>query len=211
MKIIIYKFLWFSFSSHRNYILKQNWHKVLYTELTDYYARLREFDETEAYLRHRARVHEREKREKLKKQGKLEEYLREVEESKPKANEAETSSEKAVVDENIEKTLQEYKEWKKQEEPETLKKFDVDDKKVVEMAKLIKRRKVIARRRKEMREETRELLGYDPIEEPPPFKPKMAGRTGMPSFFFSNLVKQNAKAFIEQSSKHKMKSFNIRM
>lgn len=190
--------------------IKLNWRKVLYTELTNYYARLIEYDETEAYLRHRARVHEREKREKLKKQGKLEAYLREVEANKPKVPEPEPTVE-AIVDENIQKSLQEYKEWKKEEVPEVLGKFDVNEQKVIEMAKLIHRRKVIARRRKEMREETTQLLGYEPIDEPPPFRPKMAGRTGMPEFFFSNLVSQNKKAFANHSEKHKMRNASIRM
>lgn len=159
-------------------------------------------------MRHRARVHEREKREKLKKQGKLDEYLREIEEKqKPKEPTPEPKVEEKV-DESIEKTLQDYKEWKKQEE--TRPKFAVDTKKVDEMTKKIKRRKVIARRRQEMREETEKLLGFTPIDEPSPFKPRMAGKTGMPEFFFSNLVKQNAKAFAEQNSKNKMKSFSIR-
>lgn len=205
MKIIIYKvFMIFPLTRHHP-SSKVNWHKVLYTELISYYARFHEYDETEAYLRHRARVHEREKREKLKKKGKLEAYLREVEASKPKAPTPEPVPAVTEVDESIQKSLQEYKEWKKEEKP----KFVVDDKKVVKMAKLIRGRKVIAQRRKEVREETTLLLGYEPIDEPPPFRPKMAGSTGMPSFFFSNLVQQNKKAFIDQSSKHKMPSFRV--
>lgn len=163
-------------------------------------------------MRHRARVHEREKREKLKKQGKLEEYLREIEEkNKPKEPTPEPPTVEEKVEESIEKTLQEYKEWKKQVVPETLSKFAVDDKKVKETVQKIKRRKVIARRRQEMREETQVLLGFESVDEPSPFRPKMAGKTGMPEFFFSNLVRQNTKAFAEQNSKNKMKSFSIQM
>lgn len=178
----------------------------MYAELEKFYASRREFDETEAYLRHRARVHEREKREKLKKQGKLEEYLREIEETKPKSP---TPEPEQVEDTVLDKALEEYKEWKKQEDLENAK-FVIDEKKVAKTAFIIRRQKKIEKRKQEMEEETRALLGYEPIDEPPPFKPKMAGKTGMPSFFFSNLVTQNKKAFASHVDKNKMRHTSVR-
>jgi predicted metal-dependent hydrolase len=161
-------------------------------------------------LRHRARVHEREKREKLKKQGKLDEYLKEIEANKPKSPTPEPQEDLLKEEQlKLEKALQEYKEWKRQEELEQTR-FIIDEKKVQETALKIRRRKRIAKRKQEIKEETKALLGYEPIDEPTPFRPKMAGKTGMPSFFFSNVVKQNAKAFVNHIDKNKMRSSSMR-
>lgn len=158
-------------------------------------------------MRHRARVHEREKREKLKKQGKLEEYLKEVEESKPKVTPTPDPKVEQEKEEQLklEKALEEYKEWKKQEELERTQIFEIDEKKATEIVQKIRRRKRIAKRKQEIAEETKALLGYEPIDEPAPFRPKMAGKTGMPSFFFSNVVRQNKKVFVEHIDKNKIK------
>lgn len=162
-------------------------------------------------MRHRARVHEREKREKLKKKGKLDEYLKEIEEKekleKPKTPEPDPLEEQQKEEQlKLERALQEYKEWKRQEEIDRATIFDLDEQKAQAIALKIRRRKRIEKRKQEIAEETKALLGFDPIDEPPPFRPKMAGKTGMPSFFFSNVVKQSKKAFFEHIDKNKMKS-----
>lgn len=174
---------------------------MIQNELTNFNQRFRrEFDETEAYLRHRERVHEREKREKLKKQGKLDKYLREKVKEEPLP---ETKEE--VVTWDIDDICQRYKETKKlDEEGQVLKnysKFDVDEKKVELIVNRIKRKKKIDKAKKARRLE--QDFGID-IEEPEEFKPPMAGQTGLPKFFFNNLVNQNRSAFQKADARNRM-------
>jgi hypothetical protein len=148
-------------------------------------------------LRHRERIHEREKRDKLKRQGKLDEYLKERgEEPKPQVEE-----QPKVVDDPV---LEQYKEMKKIFEFQLVNysKFDVIEKKVEEVVKRMKVKKKLAIAKKARMEED-EIHIPDPEE----FKPKMAGKTGLPSFFFSNVVKQNRSAFQKSDARNRMVKF----
>jgi len=163
----------------------------------------RELDETEAYLRHRARVHEREKREKLKKQGKLDEYLAEVERNKPKKE-----SKKEWIPEEppaFDEFMKEYYESRKFDKENlviinVVKHAAPEDyygmpHSSVEIKKKVKKRK----KPKKIANPEEEILLNDSE-----FKPEMAGSTGLPKFFFSNLVKQNRSALQEAQARHRM-------
>lgn len=158
----------------------------------------REFDETEAYLRHRQRVHEREKREKLKKEGKLQEYLKE------KAVEVKPSP--VVVQMEVEDILQKYKETKKLCEEESplvnYSKFDVDEKKV---EKVVKQMRLKKKHQKAKKARIEQDLNYV-VEDSEEFKPRMAGKTGLPHFFFTNLVTENRSAFQKADARNRMLS-----
>lgn len=145
-------------------------------------------DETEAYLRHRARVHEREKREKLRRQGKLEAYLAEIEKNKPKI-ETKGTDERASIDNIMEK----YKAVKLDKET-VLSNLKLDNSLEECVDEIVARRKKVKKRRrkKAVVEEDSTILVDDDAE----FRPNMAGSTGLPTFFFSNLVKQNQSVFI---------------
>lgn len=187
----------------QTYYFKTKYQSKIYKELRCYEKRFRrEFDETEAYLRHRERVREREKRDKLKKQGKLDEYLKSKgEEPKPKVVEEQPR----VVDDPV---YEQYKEMKKEFEFQfqlvNYSKFDVIEKKVEEVVKRIKVKKKLAKAKKARIEE--DEFHIPDSEE---FKPKMAGKTGLPSFFFSNVVKQTRSAFQKTDARNRMwfKSF----
>lgn len=166
-----------------------------------------QIDETEAYLRHRARVHEREKREKLRKQGKLDEYLAEVERNKPKPE-----PKKPADDDGFklcfEKFMQEYAEYKKFEK-ENLNvlfalKNDVSHKNDEEPKVDTAEKKKKTKRRKKPKKTKNEETEIEVVLNETEFKPQMAGSTGLPSFFFSNLVNQNRAALQEAQAKNKM-------
>lgn len=194
----------------------------------------REFDETEAYLRHRERIHEREKREKLKKQGKLDAYLKEQEE-KAKAEkekqkldfeekmrlykESKKSEEETCLIQNyvkfdidvnkpkdpeapnFEEMMREYQERRKADEEEILvnyAKLEVDEKKVEQVVKRIRLKKKHEKAKKARLEED------EIVEDSDEFRPKMAGKTGLPSFFFSNLVTQNRSSFAKADARNRM-------
>lgn len=184
----------------KNYrYLKNNYHVVLYKQLTKFHQNLRrEYDETEAYLRHRQRVHEREKREKLKKQGKLDEYLKEkaVKEPEPAP---------IVITWEPDQLIENYKAAKKLDEENSVlinySKIEVDEKKVEIIVKQIKKKKKNIQRAKKARVEEEKDCE---MEEPAEFNPRMAGRTGLPLFFFNNLVKQNRSAFQKAEARNRM-------
>lgn len=151
------------------------------------------FDEAEAYLRHRERIREREKREKLRKEGKLAEYLQEVQKAERKP---------VVVCEptHVDLTLEKYSEIKKLEPKSELVNYSKLDC-VVEKKKLVKKLvKKKVKKSKKPRVEDPEIV----IEDAEEFKPPMAGSTGLPVFFFSNLVKQNCSAFKESETRNRM-------
>lgn len=161
----------------------------MYDELRRFNQRFRPtLDETEAYLRHRERVREREKRDKLKKEGKLDEYLQEKNMNVPKPVEQ-------PEPDPIEVTLQKYKETKKLGEENfrlvNYSKFDVDEKKVEKIVNRMRRTKKLKKKWAQLEQEEQEAE----IEEPPEFNPRMAGKTGLPIFFFDNVVHQNRSAF----------------
>lgn len=217
----------------------------IYYDLERYHKHLRrEFDETEAYLRHRQRIHEREKREKLKKQGKLDAYLKEQEEKKKAEEEKQrldfeekmrlyeenTKSEESKsllynyvkfdIDENkpkdpaapkFEEIMKEYQERRKADEAQILinySKLDVDEKKVEQVVKRIKLKKKHAKMKKARMEEDEVV-----IEDAEEFRPKMAGKTGLPTFFFSNLVTKNSSSFAKADARNRMnfKKFTPKM
>lgn len=195
----------------------------------------REFDETEAYLRHRERIHEREKREKLKKQGKLDAYLKEQEEkakaekekqeldfeekmklyAECKKSEEETSlipnyvkfdidvnKPKDPEAPNFEEMMKEYQERRKADEEEILinySKLEVDEKKVEQVVKRIKLKKKHEKAKKARMEED-EMV----VEDSEEFRPRMAGKTGLPTFFFSNLVTHNRTSFVKAEARNRM-------
>lgn len=156
---------------------------AIYNELRCFNKRYRRrFDETEAYLRHRERIRERELREKLRKEGKLEEYLRE----KGKF----TAEQEIVQPITVDLDIQRYNETKKvglEEELPNKVVFSVDKEKLEKIITQMRRKKSL--KIEEYRED--EELPHDISE----FRPKLAGKTGLPTFFFSNVVKQNRSAF----------------
>lgn len=163
------------------------------------------FDETEAYLRHRARVHEREKREKLKKQGKLEAYLAEIEKNKPKP-EPEKVEEPKLPD--FDKFMKEYYESRKFDKEnffpnkvnnsstEKVYFHENNNNNNTEVKKKPRRRRKAKKKAENLEEEI--------ILNEAEFKPQMAGSTGLPKFFFSNIVKQNSSALQEAQARHRM-------
>jgi hypothetical protein len=212
-------------------LFKSKYHKKIYYDLERYHKHVRrEFDETEAYLRHRERVKEREKREKLKKQGKLEAYMKKKEE-KERAEKAKKELEfeekmkqyeefkkhdddskvKFDIDVNkpkppdmpsFEEMMKEYQERRKADEEEMLRnysKLEVDEKKVEQVVKRMKLKKKHAKAKKARMEED-EMV----IEDSDEFRPKMAGKTGLPTFFFSNLVTQNRSSFVKAEARNRM-------
>lgn len=209
----------------------EKFHLKIYYDLERYHKRVRrEFDETEAYLRHRQRIHERERREKMKKQGKLDEYLKEQEEKAKaekekqqldfenkmkiyqefKKTEKDTCMVKYDIDltqpqnpnaPKFEEMLVEYQESKKTDDTHLLSnyaKFDVDQKKVEQIVKVlkIKKKHALAKKARMLEDET--------VEDSEEFKPKMAGKTGLPTFFFSNLVTQHSSSFVKADSRNRM-------
>lgn len=173
-------------------------------ELRDMFNNYRVFDETEAYLRHRERVHEREKRERLRRKGKLEAYLAEIEKNKPKieSNEGNGNNEEAEEEPegvNIDKIMEEYKALKKFERENLVLchqiqlnislEENVADDTTTPRASKKKVKKHKKKKKKVVVEEEESTVVLDEAE----FKPKMAG--DLPTFFFSNLVQQNKSVF----------------
>lgn len=125
----------------------------------------------------------------MKKEGKLDEYVRKV----------------IVVPEvqpipPIDRILQQYQEIKKLFEDSSLinySKFDVDEKKVESVVERLRKKKELKAKWAKMDE--LEAKGEDPDE----FKTKMAGKTKMPTFFFSDLVKKN-RSNIQDALANKM-------
>lgn len=78
-------------------------------------------------------------------------------------------------------------------------KLAVDEKKVEKIVEGLRRKKIskakIAR--------VEDTFGYE-SEDLGGFKPKMAGNTKMPAFFFSNLVKQNQSVFQKAEARNRM-------
>lgn len=149
-------------------------------------------------MRHRERVREREKREKLRRHGKLDEYLEKLEAEKPKTEQV--AAEPAV--DPVDDILRRYKEIKSMfaETPlHNVTKLAVDEKKVEKIVEGLRRKKIskakIAR--------VEDTFGYE-SEDLGGFKPKMAGNTKMPAFFFSNLVKQNQSVFQKAEARNRM-------
>jgi hypothetical protein len=161
-------------------------------------------DETEAYLRHRARVHEREKREKLKKQGKLDEYLAELERNKAKQEELKKEPKKETEDKAIEeqlvlaKFMEQYNEVKKFEKENLITNIQIKNVEETVTETIVKKKKNRRRKKKKVIEEQDEIILKDAE-----FKPQLAGNTGLPTFFFSNLVKQNCTALQAAQARHK--------
>lgn len=173
-------------------------------ELRDMLNNYRVFDETEAYLRHRARVHEREKRERLRRKGKLEAYLAEIEKNKPKIeSKTENNNNEEVEKEpegvNIDKIMEEYKALKEFEKENLVlchqiqlnisPEKDVEDITTTTPRTSKKKAKKHKKKKKVVIEEPSVVL------EEAEFKPKMGGRTDLPKFFFNNLVQQNKSVF----------------
>lgn len=148
-------------------------------------------------------------REKLKKEGKLAEYLKkkEAEEAEKAARQPKPNVEESV---QIDELLQKYKETKKLDIENSVlinySKFDVDEKKVEKIVKQLKTKKQKVQKAKKARIEQSRFEVEMEIDETEEFKPKMAGQTGLPSFFFSNLVKQNRSAFQKADARNRMVS-----
>lgn len=186
-------------------------------------------------MRHRERIHERERRDKLKKQGKLDDYLKEQEEkakaekekkeldfeekmklyAECKKSEEETSLLRNFVKFDIdldkpknpetpkfEEIMVEYQEQRKADKEQILvnySKFDVDEKKVEQVVKRLKLKKKHEKAKKARMEEDEAV-----IEDAEEFRPRMAGKTGLPTFFFSNLVTQNLSTFVKADALNRM-------
>lgn len=182
-------------------------------------------DSTEAYIRHRERIHAREKQRKLATLKKkypnaqiAEEKVEKVE--KPKEPEEDKENDK-------ENMLELYKELMKIDETNKIvtNKIKLE---VVEIPTQIEKKKAppkpVEKKKvpKHKKKGIKKAPIIDPIsdcvynyenndepEEEVKFKPKMAGKTGLPVFFFSNLVKNSRTAILSNEAKNKMnfKSF----
>lgn len=147
-------------------------------------------------MRHRERVRERELRNKLKKEGKLEEYLRKKGELLQKPE--------LVKPISVDLDIQRYKETKMVGDDDgssivsNVPKFSVDAKKVEKILKQMRRRKSL--KIEEYREE-------DKVQDNGEFRPKLAGKTGLPVFFFKNLVNQNLSAFQKFDARNRNRKF----
>lgn len=148
-------------------------------------------------MRHRERVREREKREKLRKAGKLNEYLKNPEKNVKKLM-------KEPKPNPVDITLQQYKETKKLSEGETelvnYSKLDVDETKVELIVNRIRRKKKLVKEWAQLEKKELEVEQ----QEPQYFKPRMAGKTGLPVFFFSNLVSQSRSCFLKADTRNRM-------
>ena len=126
----------------------------------------------------------------MRKEGKLVEYLKDI--KKPELKQV-IAPEPTSVDLILEK----YSEIRKLEPKSELvnySKLDGDVKKKV--------KKVV---KKKVKKSKKARIEEDPvIEDPEEFKPSMAGSTGMPVFFFSNLVKESCSAFKESAARNRM-------
>lgn len=174
-------------------------------ELNKKLKQFRVFDETEAYLRHRARVHEREKREKLRKEGKLEAYLAEIEEAKKRDEESKSdvNKESSV---SVEKIMEEYSAIKKIDKEnsvhgnlirlENTPEEDVSSH--IQNGCVKKKKKKKTKKKKKVVQEEKNIVPEEDkniVLEEAEFKPEMAGSTGLPTFYFTNLVEQNRSIF----------------
>lgn len=100
----------------------------------------------------------------------------------------------------IDRILQQYQEIKKLFEDSSLinySKFDVDEKKVESVVERLRKKKELKAKWAKMDELEAK------VEDPDEFKPKMAGKTKMPTFFFSDLVKKN-RSNIQDALANKM-------
>lgn len=127
----------------------------------------------------------------MKKEGKLDEFVRKIIVVPIKPDVQPIAP--------IDQILQQYRDIKKLFEPlVNYSKFDVDDKKVESVVERL-------RRKKELKAEWAKMDEIEAkIEDPDEFKPKMAGKTKMPTFFFSNLVKKNRSSFQDALARNKM-------
>lgn len=127
----------------------------------------------------------------MRKEGKLAEYLKEAQ--KPELRHV-VARERTSVD----LTLEKYSEIRKLE-PKT---------ELVNYSKLdgeVKKKVVKKTVKKKVKKAKKPRIDEDPvIEDPEDFKPSMAGSTGLPIFFFSNLVKENCSAFKESEARNRM-------
>lgn len=156
-------------------------------------------DETEAYLRHRARVHEREKRDRLRRKGKLEAYLAEIERNKPKIEHTKEEEiiEKEAEDVSIDKIMEEYYAIRNIDKENSVhsNQIRIDNAPEEDIAQNMQRWKKVKRSGRKKKivivEEEEQSVILDEAE----FKPQMAGSTGLPTFFFNNVVENNSKIF----------------
>ena len=172
-------------------------------------------DSTEAYIRHRERIRERERINKLARYRKrhpnvlIDEEKIEIE--KPKEEEVEKENDKEMF-------LELYNELKKIDESNAI----VTNKIKLEILEIprqmekkkspkpLEKKKAPKHKKKVKKAQIIECdYDDDDYEEEMQFKPKMAGQTGLPIFFFSNLVKNSRSAFMSTAAKNKMnyKSF----
>lgn len=152
------------------------------------------FDETEAYLRHRARVHEREKRERLRRKGKLEAYLAEIERNKPKIEHTreEEIIENEAADVSVDKIMEEYYAIRNIDKENSVHSNQI---RMDIAGENMQRRKKVKRSKKKKRVVVEEEEESSVVLDEAEFKPQMAGSTGLPTFFFSNVVEKNRSVF----------------
>lgn len=104
-----------------------------------------------------------------------------------------------VVDDCLLKYQEAKKQWEESLSAERFIKFEVDDKKVEKIVTEIKKKKAMKKKWAEL--EKKEL--EEQMAEPEEFKPRMAGRTGLPTFFFSNIVQQHCTSFQRSENRNR--------
>lgn len=169
-------------------------------------------DSTEAYIRHRERVRERERINKLARYKKRHPNAHIVDD-KIKKKESEPVPEE---DENDKENLLElYNELKKIDEVNAIEPNKIKLE-ILEIPRQMERKKAPKSLEKKKAPKHKKKLkkpqscldieddDAEEVEEEIKFTPKMAGQTGLPIFFFSNLVKDSRSAFLNTIAKNKM-------
>lgn len=108
---------------------------------------------------------------------------------------------------NFDEIIKQYNEIKKlDEENITIRnavKIEIDEQKVEQIVRKIKYQKAKKKKRTKKYKLEEESID-DILDDTDVFKPKMAGKTGLPSFFFSNLVSGNRSTFQKAQACNRM-------
>ncbi len=127
----------------------------------------------------------------MRRKGKLEAYLAEIEKNNPKKVSEKSNNDEESESVNINEIWEQYKAIKQFDKENFVlyNQIELDNTLEEEFEpKKVKKRK---RKKKVVVEEQQPNIILDEAE----FKPKMAGRTGLPTFFFTNLVQKNKSVF----------------
>lgn len=192
--------------------------KCLRENVTKYLTKLlknspTKMDSTEAYIRHRERVRERERINKLARYNRRHPNAQKVDDKIKKEEPKPVPEEDENEKENL---LELYNELKKIDETNAIAQNKIKLE-ILEIPRQMERKKAsktlekkkVPKHKKKIK---KAQLTYDyddddddyDYDNEMKFTPKMAGQTGLPIFFFSNLVKNSRSAFLDTVAKNKM-------